>query len=928
MMDEKSKEYIQITREEYEHMKEKVEHGQTMLDEMTLACYFLDEVGNVIDCNRLALDMVGAERKEEIGILFEGFYPEYQPNGQKSTEASKERFQSIVDNDRIVFNWMRKHKNGKLIPVEIDARRVKSEDGFRVLTYEKDLSKLYVAEARAKLMLDMNPLITSLWDEQFNLIDCNQVALDVLGVSDAEEYAIGFSSFLNPEYQPDGERSDEKGKRLFSEAIEHGFLRFDWTYLTKSGEELPVETSLIRAETLEGPQIVAYSRDLREIKREQAKAEEATALTDIMLNECPMSAIIMDEHSQVLDCNVAAIELYGAKDKEDLIKNIHGKYSTVDFSKEDDAALGANPENSLLGTYEWNMRHANGEIIPTEVTLKQIPGPDGKPQIIAYSRDLREIKARMVEIEKTHDELVKAKNAAEEGMRAKSAFLANMSHEIRTPLNAIIGMTHIAKKSKDEEKKDYCLDKITDASEHLLGVINDVLDMSKIDAGHFELYNTDFVLEKMLSRLSDVMTFRIDQKQQTLLINIDPDVPQAIVTDQQRLNQVFMNLLGNATKFTPENGLITVDISVKDVDADGRNYELLFKVTDNGIGIEPEKLAKLFHSFEQADNSISRQYGGTGLGLAISKTIVEHMQGSIWVESTPGEGSTFYFTIKTKRGIASAFSKIDPSIDVKNVSILIVDDMPEVLESFSAITAQLGFDSRTISDPTLVLDELDKKTANIIFIDWLMPAMDGIELTRQIRRRYGENVVVIMISAMEWSKIETQATSAGVDRFIPKPLLPSQIIDCINESLGHQHNQEEEKPEATKNNDLLAGKRVLVAEDVEINCEILAGMLNSTGIQIVTAVNGEVAVREYEADPTGYDLILMDIHMPNVDGYEATKRIRNSSAENAKDIPIIAMTANVFKEDVDRCLSVGMNGHIAKPLDFQQLMTVLKSNLL
>lgn len=785
-----------------EEAKQSEEQLQILIDEAPIACHYLSESGEVLACNKAALKMMGAKSKDELVDFLTNFNPEYQPDGRKSVDLIQEKFEEIMTNGFAKFSWMRRHKNGSEIAVEVYARKIYTRDGWQILSYEHNLTELKIAEQRAKVMLDENPLITSLWTAEGKLIECNDEALKLLGVKDAEEYAIGFNSFLNPEYQPDGMKSIEKGAELRARTFIEGETIFEWLYLTKSGEELPVETTLVRVETIEGPQLVAYSRDLREIK------------------------------------------------------------------------------------------------------------------------------AKMAEIDRTHDELVKAKDLAESSLRAKTAFLANMSHEIRTPMTAIIGMTQIAKRTRDEERKDYCLDKVADASEHLLGVINDILDMSKIEAGHFELSPSDFQIEKMLSRIGNVMAMRIDQKEQDFLITMDKEVPHAIVADQQRLSQIIMNLLGNANKFTPERGKIRLHIGLKTIDELTRECILQFDIIDSGIGISEEQQSRLFRSFEQADNTISRRYGGTGLGLAISKNIVSHMGGEIWVESTPGLGSTFSFTIKTQRGISSALSKLDPSIDKDNVSILVVDDMPVVLEYFKDITDSLGIDCRTVQNATDTMAELERKPANIIFIDWLMPEIDGIELTRQIRRRFGNNVIVIMISAMDWNEIEIEATQAGVDRFIAKPLLPSPIIDCINDCLGGNCRQQESTKEKNEFEDIFIGKRILLAEDVEINREIVSAVLSETGVEIISAEDGAVAVSKFAADPTSYDLILMDIHMPDVDGYQATRLIRSMDHPYAKEIQIVAMTANVFKEDVDRCLAAGMNAHLAKPLDIPVIMKLLMDKLL
>jgi signal transduction histidine kinase len=409
-----------------------------------------------------------------------------------------------------------------------------------------------------------------------------------------------------------------------------------------------------------------------------------------------------------------------------------------------------------------------------------------------------------------HDmtEILSAKERAEQASAAKSNFLANMSHEIRTPMNAIIGMTAIAKGTGDIQRKDYCLEKIEGASTHLLGVINDILDMSKIEADKFELSFTDFEFNKMIARVVNVLEFRINEKRQNLMLNCDDDIPAFIIADEQRLAQVITNLLTNAVKFTPDEGTITIGIRNLEIEeTDGRKYcTLEIRITDTGIGISKEQQGKLFQSFAQVDSGISRKFGGTGLGLAISKRIVEMMNGTIWIESGEGNGSSFIFTINAE-----------------------VPAAPEVSAS-----------------------------------------PDG-------------------------SPRDSNAAEETSDNF--------------------------------------EGRRILLAEDVDINREIVLTILEPTGLIIDEAENGQAAYDKFTANPDGYDLIFMDIHMPGMDGYESTRLIRafEASLEGQElpppGVPIIAMTANVFKEDIDKCLEAGMNGHVGKPLNFDEVFAALRKYL-
>jgi CheY-like chemotaxis protein len=534
------------------------------------------------------------------------------------------------------------------------------------------------------------------------------------------------------------------------------------------------------------------------------------------------------------------------------------------------------------------------------------------------------------EITRAKVEAERARELAEQSTRAKSDFLSRMSHEMRTPMNAIIGMTTIAKSSREMERKEYCLDKISEASIHLLGVINDILDMSKIEANKFELSMDAFNFEKMLQRVTNVINFRVAEREQNFLVEIDGNMPRNIVSDEQRLAQVITNLLSNAVKFTPDQGSISL-VAKKTAEEDGV-CTIRVEVKDTGIGISEEQRGRLFNSFEQADGSISRKFGGTGLGLAISKRIVEMMDGRIWIESELGQGTSFIFEIRAKSCPDDGESLLPPDVNWENLRVLAVDDAPEVLELFKTILNPIGPRCETAlsgKDALRLIEEHSGDPFDIIFVDWRMPVMNGIELTREIKRRSQTKQAVILISGTDWSEVERDAKEAGAAGFLQKPLFPSTLINCINECLNSPSETIEDDLARTSPDDgVFAKKRALVAEDVKINREILSALIEHTSLDIDFASDGAEALEKFTGDPGGYDLILMDIQMPNMDGYEATRRIRSSGLPNADAIPIIAMTANVFREDIEHCRDAGMNDHIGKPIDAQEVVTKLRRYVL
>ncbi|MDR2727480.1 MAG: response regulator, partial [Deltaproteobacteria bacterium] len=515
---------------------------------------------------------------------------------------------------------------------------------------------------------------------------------------------------------------------------------------------------------------------------------------------------------------------------------------------------------------------------------------------------------------------------AEAASVAKSVFLANMSHEIRTPMNAIIGMTAIGKSAHKTEQMIYAFNKIESASHHLLGVINDILDVSKIESGKYELFFSDFDFEEMLIRVVNVSTMRVEEKRQKLTVHVDKNIPKFMFGDDQHLAQVITNLLANAVKFTPEEGFINLHTCL--LGEENGICEIKIAVTDSGIGISPEQQAKLFQSFQQAESSTSRKFGGTGLGLAISKSIVEKMDGRIWIESELGKGATFAFTVKMRRDEQKERTFEQKDIDWKKIRILVVDDDEYILQDVKSIVERLGAACDIAVSGAKALELVEQNgDYNLYFVDWRMPDMNGIALTSELKKRMKEpkDSFVVMVSAAEYSMVAESAKRAGADRFLQKPVFPSIISNIVRDYLGLADKRTENA--AMGIDGLFEGRCVLLAEDIEVNREIVMSLLEPTGLIIDCVKNGKEAIHKFKEAPHKYDIILMDMQMPEMDGLEATRHIRGLDAHRAKSIPIVAMTANVFKEDIEKCLAAGMNNHIGKPLDFDEVIEVLRKYL-
>jgi len=797
-------------------------------------------------------------------------------------------------------------------------------------------------------MFESNPHINILFDDAFNVIDCNPEAVTFMGFNTKEEMLEGFGDLVSRTLPPvlsNGQRPQTLVQRLATAAVE-GRVKFE-TEIHFAGDDVRRLSVDFRKIPYKGSfAVVAYIFDMTEIFQRELQLARARELNELQLTKLNLVVkgtkiglwdmeVVQDDPVNPSNTFVWSDEfrhMLGYKDEHDF-PNLLSSWSDLLHPEDKEVTLDAFARHILDKTgktpydVEYRLLRKTGEYAYYRASGETIREENGNAIRVAGAlMDITETKNMLLDKERQ-------KTEAETANRAKSTFLATMSHEIRTPMNAIIGMIKIGKSASDIERKDYCLTKIEDASNHLLGVINDILDMSKIEANKFELYPVEFELEKMLRRVVNVVNFRIDEKHQKFSAHIDRSIPRNLIGDDQRLAQVITNLLGNAIKFTPEKGSVT--LAVRLLNKVNDNCTLQFSVSDTGIGITPEQQKKIFHSFEQAESSTTRKYGGTGLGLAISKSIVELMGGKIWVESESGKGSTFTFTIQAMRGTEEKHGLLASDINLKNVRILTVDDDQDILTYFMDIAQRFGLSCDTALSGEKALELINQKNGyHIYFIDWKMPGIDGIQLAREIKKYGPEKSIVIMISAAEWSTVAEEAKAAGVDKFLSKPLFPSTIAEVINECLGVDK-QQAKKSQAAEIADIFAGKRILLVEDVEINREIVQTLLEPTGLKIDCAENGVEAVRMFTETSQKYDIIFMDVQMPEMDGYEATKRIRALEAETGSvsqngtvgRVPIIAMTANVFKDDVEKCLAAGMDSHVGKPLDFEEVMNRLHSYL-
>jgi len=546
-------------------------------------------------------------------------------------------------------------------------------------------------------------------------------------------------------------------------------------------------------------------------------------------------------------------------------------------------------------------------------------------------------------------DLDEARSEAEDATKAKSEFLANMSHEIRTPMNAIMGMAHLAMKTDLTAKQYDYLKKVDISARSLLGIINDILDFSKIEAGKMDMESVDFQLEETLDNISTLVGIKTQEKGLELLFKTDPEVPRALIGDPLRLGQILINLSNNAVKFTDTGEIVVATELIK---KDKAQVTLQFSVHDTGIGMTAEQAAKLFQPFSQVDSSTTRKYGGTGLGLTISKRLAEMMGGKIWVESQPGQGSTFSFTANLGLGKERAKKRFKPTSQLHGMQVLVVDDnatsrsiLQEMLESFSFEVSLASSGEEGITELETASND---KPFELVIMDWKMPGMDGIEASKRIKDHKGLSKIppIILVTAYGREEVMQQAEEVGLDGFLLKPVSPSMLFDATMQAFGEAvpeisriKQRKEQESEALKH---IQGARLLLVEDNEINQQVAREILEGAGLNVTLATNGQEAVNAVKE--SNYDAVLMDVQMPVMDGYTATRKIRewevgmrnaecgmgNKIGEDSdlkseiKSVPIIAMTAHAMTGDEDKSLQAGMNGHVTKPIDPDQLFATLQ----
>jgi two-component system sensor histidine kinase/response regulator len=903
---------------------------RSIFENSQIGISFFNIAGQAVFTNRAFQDMLGYTQKElsRLEKWDELIHPDERAAGNL-------RYAELVQGKREKDEWEQRlvRRDGSIFITNARFSLIRDAAGKPqfVTSLTEDITERKRADEERQFLTRRMQLILESTGQGIYGIDLegrctfvNRATCEMVGYRPDE--AVGRNMhFLVHHHKPDGSPYPVEHCPIFRAFIKGDGCRIDTEVIWhRDGSAIPVEYSsfpIVENGKITGA-VVTFV-DITERKRAEEKLRESEQLFRSIFENAQIGINFFRIDRQELNPNRAMQEMLGYTEKE------LGRLETWDkITPPDESALHAKRYAELVQgkreKEEWEQRlvRRDGRIVVTNVRFSLLRDTAGRPQYLAALQE------DITERKRLEAELVTAKDVAEAATKAKSDFLANMSHEIRTPMNAILGMTHLALKTELTPKQRDYLTKSKAAAQSLLGIINDILDFSKIEAGKLDLERMDFRLDVVLENLSSVVGQKVHDKNLEFLISAPPELPTNLVGDPLRLGQILINLVNNALKFT-DSGEVVVSVTLEEQLSD--RIKVKFSVRDTGIGMTPEQTVRLFQAFSQADTSTTRKYGGTGLGLSISKRLVEMMGGEIWVESNCGEGSTFLFTAWF--GIGSA--EPEPKRFIRNLAgirALVVDDNALACEILADALKVFAIKVKSVSSGQAALLELaaadSREPYQVVFMDWHMPGMDGLEASRLTLcgGRIKHIPKIVVVTAFGREDIREQAEKIGVNGYLLKPVNPSLLYDTLMDLFGVVEPESGHSRTAKKEEVRLpsaSGIRVLLVEDNEVNQQVATELLESAGATVTIANHGREAVSMLLSGPGSppFDIVFMDLQMPEMDGFTATRLLR--AQPELHKLPIIAMTAHALVEERQRCMEAGMNDHVSKPIEPDVLFATL-----
>ncbi|MDR1979648.1 MAG: response regulator [Synergistaceae bacterium] len=892
----------ELVKQRTEALEESREHVQLILDSISEGILELDMKHRVTFANRAALSILNRTAQELLSADFFATVPHVDRDGELCSEAdSPLRMALSQKRESHVPGIGFMQKDGSWSPVNLYVAPV-VRDGYQtgfVLAFTDLTNIIETYEMMDAIYKTTNNGYITIADD-LQVMDCNPAMIRILKARNKGEVVEDYMRF-SPAFQPDGTPSSERYAQIVNRALEEGTIGVEWIYMDADKNLIPCELTVTPIHVHQRRLVLVSAYDLRDQQKAQSALTQQREQLQNVLDSTPIIlALIVDEKIHIINKNGTALLGISAGDPS---------VSIFAKAEERDLALATVKRGEPLNNWPMKLRDKNGNRYDTLISLRYF-FYDGQKMLLAWIVNVTD--------------LTRAQKAAERAARAKSDFLASMSHEIRTPMNAILGMSHLCLQTEMTEKQHNYLTKIHGAATSLLSIINDILDFSKIEAGKLTLEKASFRLSEMLKSLWNLIAFNAEAKNILFSLDIDKSTWEYLIGDSLRLSQILINLCNNAIKFT-ERGKIVLHASADAPVEEWEGYKtvrLHFSVSDTGIGMTEEQIARLFTPFTQADSSTTRKYGGSGLGLSICKHLVESMGGDIEVESVVGQGSTFRFTVKMEVGESENNSS--SIVDIRKLRVLVADDDEAAREILKETLASLDLRVDVADSGFEALKKLraaiDEKDPYAFFIlDWRMPELDGestvLRMNGELEERQRPHVVMVSAyDAEEGRKVCDRLKLAG---FIPKPVSRSDFYDTLIEILDRKRQLDDDEREPQGEDEPVLESDVLLVEDNLINQEIALELLNQKGARVDVANNGEEAVEAVKNKR--YDLIFMDVQMPIMDGLEATKHIRGLPDCGVDRLPIVAMTAHAMQGDYDKSLAAGMNDHITKPIDVDEL---------